>query len=195
MDLMQARSIPWSRLLYWNVGYAALLWLSFATVAAAADRVIADLNGDGRTDHIRIVDADGRRGLVVHFGGGSGILLKTPWRVSRLVAGDVDRDGDVDLLGTTERAELVAWINYGRGRFALAQRRAPPDTLLACAASTIHRACPEPRIDPGLTSDATIAVTGPMPRPRAERTASQYFEPDPLTRQTASAAPRGPPHA
>jgi hypothetical protein len=214
MDLMPARNIPGSRLPSRLLGrsfrYTALLWLSFATVAAAGvpdarvparwgeagNRIVADLNGDGRADRIRILDTAGRRALIVHFAGGPRILLRTPWRVRRLVAGDVDRDGDVDLLGTTEGAELVAWINHGRGRFALAERRAPPVTLLACAASGIHRGYPEPQIDPGvITSDATTTTTRSMPMPGIARTSSQYFEPDPLTRQSAPVSPRGPPQA
>jgi hypothetical protein len=256
MDLMHARSIPCSRLPSRLLGrsfrYTALLWLSFATVAAAGapaarssarwgeagapaarssarwgeagvpdarcparlgdagvpdarvparwgeagNRIVADLNGDGRADRIRILDTAGQRALIVHFAGGPRILLRTPWRVRRLVAGDVDRDGDVDLLGTTEGAELVAWINHGRGRFALAERRAPPVTLLACAASGIHRGYPEPQIDPGvITSDATTTTTRSMPMPGIARTSSQYFEPDPLTLQSAPVSPRGPPQA
>jgi hypothetical protein len=241
MDLMPARNIPGSRLPSRLLGrsfrYTALLWLSFATIAAAGapaarssarwgeagvpdarcparlgagvpdarvparwgeagNRIVADLNGDGRADRIRILDTAGRRALIVHFAGGPRILLRTPWRVRRLVAGDVDRDGDVDLLGTTEGAELVAWINHGRGRFALAERRAPPVTLLACAASGIHRGYPEPQIDPGvITSDATTTTTRSMPMPGIARTSSQYFEPDPLTRQSAPVSPRGPPQA
>ena len=191
---MVTRSVPCLRLLCQSVGYAVILWLSLATAAAAGARVAADLNGDGRPDHIKVVESDGRHTLALHFAGGSRIWLTTPSRVSQLVAGDVDRDGDIDLLATTERAELIAWINHGRGRFALAPRPAGTNSLLP-SASSVNRTSPEQNIDPGLTSDATVAIKSSIPMPGVERSASQYFEPAPLTRQSPPVSPRGPPQA
>jgi hypothetical protein len=97
--------------------------------AAAAQVVLADLNGDGICDRIEAVGAGGE--LVVHTSNRRHPQrLRLPDRLERIVVGDINRDGRADIIATTRRSGLVVWINSGRGRFrSSAPPRAPAPDL------------------------------------------------------------------
>jgi hypothetical protein len=112
----------------------------------------------------------------------------------RVVATDIDRDGDIDILATTDRSFTV-WINDGAGHLT-AQRPAPGPSLEQRPWSNTFRGQGE-RPDPTVNADApTFAV--PTPRAHAppvvasvraarlDGSARSFF-------LLASSAPRAPP--
>jgi len=75
-----------------------------------ADRITLESNGFEKTIHIRFGDS---RKQYIGFSTGCN-------EEGRLVAGDIDHDGDVDLiwLGNAEQKRAVVLINQGEGDFA-----------------------------------------------------------------------------
>ena len=90
--------------------------------ASASDLVVFDANGDGRRDLYVANEAGFDRlwlasatGPMIDASGRLGRVSKT----SDVVAGDIDGDGDVDLIiGSSGNPSLRALLNQGRGTFA-----------------------------------------------------------------------------
>jgi hypothetical protein len=118
-------------------------------------QAIGDFDGDGRPDVARIRDrrADAAE-ISVQLSGSSEATLHTP--VTALVDGDVDHDGDLDLLATTVSGDVVVWINDGHGRFT---RRLPSET---------HTLTAEP-VAGAAQAHAVVAITT-APPPCSART-------------------------
>jgi len=98
---------------------AILVWASalLVPVAARADSVRTDFDGDGVRDRIE-VSAPATE-LAVRLSNGRTLQrLQADDLILRFVVADVDRDGDSDVVATTGRSGLRIWINRGRGRFA-----------------------------------------------------------------------------
>ena len=54
-----------------------------------------------------------------------GLSKTTPTPLLRIVAADIDRDGDLDVVATTRGLGLLVWINDGQGRLTPQRPRAP----------------------------------------------------------------------
>jgi len=75
-----------------------------------------DFDGDGRSDAARIQDRDGATHVSVRLSGSpDDVWLDAA--VAVLVDGDVDHDGDLDLVAATTTGDVVIWLNDGHGRF------------------------------------------------------------------------------
>ena len=95
------------------VGASGLL----VPVAAFADSVRTDFDGDGVRDRIEVSARSTE--LAVRLSNGRTLQrLEADDLILRFVVADVDRDGDPDVVATTGRSGLRIWINRGRGRFA-----------------------------------------------------------------------------
>jgi hypothetical protein len=109
---------PAARLLMMAVAALVLL-----PVAASAQVLYADLNGDGI--HDRVDPGVRATELIVRFSAGQHQRrLHADSPIIRLAAIDFNRDGNVDLVATTVSpgrltpTELTVWINRGNGRFS-----------------------------------------------------------------------------
>jgi hypothetical protein len=77
---------------------------------------LGDFDGDGHIDTAVILDDVSGPRISIQFAGSSSTVdLAVP--VAAVVQGDVDDDGDLDLVAATPSGELVIWINDGHGRF------------------------------------------------------------------------------
>jgi hypothetical protein len=95
------------------VGASALL----VPVAALADSLHTDFDGDGVRDRIEVSARSTE--LAVRLSNGRALQrLKADDLILRFVVADVDRDGDSDVVASTGRSGLQIWINRGSGRFA-----------------------------------------------------------------------------
>ena len=109
------------------------LLLSATTVSARS--LVVDLNGDRIADRVKISHSSSELLVRLSWYGGTQHLA-TPDRVMRVIAADVDGDGDQDLVARTARRGLQVWLNHGRGGFSSARIRAAP----AAAFPSIRRA-------------------------------------------------------
>ena len=75
-----------------------------------------DFDGDGRADVAVIRDTPIGRRIVLGLSASSVTDLDAS--VVSLVAGDVDRDGDLDLVTVSTSGLVVVWLNDGHGRFS-----------------------------------------------------------------------------
>jgi VCBS repeat protein len=79
-------------------------------------RASGDFDGDGRPDLARIQDRDGRPHIAVLLSGSS-TDVRLDASVAALIDGDVDHDGDLDLVAATAAGDVLIWLNDGHGRF------------------------------------------------------------------------------
>jgi hypothetical protein len=123
-------------------------------------RALGDFDGDGRVDLASIQKTDGRHLISVQLSG-SQSLIQLDTAVSALVEGDIDHDGDLDLVATNADGEVLIWLNDGHGRFT--RRAASPTYRLAGEATVIPTAWPEADV---------IAISPPLMPPLTRREAN-----------------------
>lgn len=100
------------------LAFAATLFLPVSTWAQS---ILIDLNGDGIRDRIAVEYRPDE--VIVRLGQTDRVLrLRAPEAVDRLAAVDIDRDGDSDIVASTQGPSLHVWMNHGRGRFVPATR-------------------------------------------------------------------------
>ena len=79
-------------------------------------RAQGDFDGDGRVDTAQIEQRAGAGRISIRLSGSSAPVDLEP-SVIGVVQGDVDHDGDLDLVAATSAGDLLVWINDGHGRF------------------------------------------------------------------------------
>jgi hypothetical protein len=78
---------------------------------------LGDFDGDGRVDSALIQDGAGEHRISVQLSGSpSAVHLEA--RVSGVIEGDIDHDGDLDLVASTPDGDVLIWLNDGHGRFS-----------------------------------------------------------------------------
>lgn len=144
---------------------AAALCGLFAVVlpaAAGAETLRADLDGDGVHDRIELTRRPGL--LTVSLSGTRRSLqLAANDSIVRFVVGDIDRDGDSDVVAETRHSGLRFWINKGRGRFAAQSQHLRPRAIRAHHPRPIVRGVEVPRDDDRALNDPNhlLAVLSP----------------------------------
>jgi hypothetical protein len=97
-------------------------------------RTQGDFDGDGRIDTVLIQDRAGIAHLSIQLSG-SPSAIELDSSVVGVVQGDVDHDGDLDLVGSTANGDLLIWLNDGHGRFT---RQLPSDNRGFAALPTVR---------------------------------------------------------
>jgi len=91
--------------------------LSRFTPVPLPERAVADFDGDGEPDVAQIsAPASGLSQISVGLSGSDG-PVSLDATAAAVIGGDVDHDGDLDLLATTASGAVVVWLNDGHGRF------------------------------------------------------------------------------
>jgi hypothetical protein len=187
---------PLSHVRRYAVAALCSLFAVVLPTAAGAETLRADLDGDGIHDRIELIRRSGlltvslsgtRRSL--HFAANDPIV--------RFVVGDIDRDGDSDVVAETRHSGLRFWINQGRGRFAAQSQHLRPRAIRAHHPRPIARGVEAPRDDDRALNDANrlLAVLSPPLRDALiaagpMTTLASAAPPDVTHRGTAA---RGPP--
>jgi hypothetical protein len=102
---------------------------------APPQRAYGDFDGDGRVD-TALIQADPGDRISVRLSQ-SFDTIQLEAAVVGVIEGDVDHDGDLDLVAATASGDVLIWLNDGHGRFT----RLPESTL------------------PGLSGDPAIVQT------------------------------------
>jgi hypothetical protein len=79
-------------------------------------RAQGDFDGDGRVDTALIQDGAGDRHISVQLSGSSS-AVHLEASVTGVIEGDIDHDGDLDIVAATPSGDLLIWLNDGHGRF------------------------------------------------------------------------------
>jgi len=82
-----------------------------------------DFDGDGRPDVARIQNPDGLAHIFVRLSGSSA-AVRLDGIFAAVIDGDIDHDGDLDLIAATASGDVLIWLNDGHGRFT-PQERSP----------------------------------------------------------------------
>jgi hypothetical protein len=85
--------------------------------ASRSLEIAADFDGDGRPDSVEVRSEGGGRSVIEVALDGRTSIANVDEAITALVENDVDRDGDLDLVGETSSGKLLIWINDGEGRF------------------------------------------------------------------------------
>ena len=85
--------------------------------SALPGRAIGDFDGDGRPDVAKIDSRGVGHDQIAVTLSGSRDTVTLDTAVAALIEGDVDHDGDLDLLATTGSGEVLIWVNDGHGQF------------------------------------------------------------------------------
>jgi hypothetical protein len=83
---------------------------------APPQRALGDFDGDGRVDTALIQDGAGDRRISVQLSGSSS-AVRLEATVTGVIEGDIDHDGDLDLVAATPSGDVLIWLNDGHGRF------------------------------------------------------------------------------
>jgi VCBS repeat protein len=118
--------------------------------ATLPQHAFGDFDGDGRPDLARIQDLAGRPQISVSLSGSS-TDVRLEASVSVLIDGDVDHDGDLDLVGATASGDVFIWLNDGHGRFT----RQEPSRSHGVAGEAAM-------VDVEWSSPAAIGTTAPL---------------------------------
>jgi hypothetical protein len=114
-----------------KLSIASLLLLCLLPIVAAAGTVqtypvFSDFDGDNKLDHATIFSEGVSKRIRIAFGKSAWSLLLFESQTSdqgRLASGDVDGDGDSDLIWIgQETGEFITWVGDGRGNFAIDTR-------------------------------------------------------------------------
>jgi hypothetical protein len=157
-------------------------WLAFLLIAVP-------LTAEARHRHERRIhsitlrpDGAGSVISVTFTGRARPRLLRMPEPVVALALADVDNDGELDILVTSNRQGLLLWRNAGRGHFVLAglPSRKPLGGTNAGLQHLTHSdeglATPDDRYDAAMprapTSEAAHTVAAVLPSTAAFRTAT-----------------------
>jgi hypothetical protein len=171
---------------------AAVLFGSSAM--AAAQVVLADLNGDGVRDRVEASRA-GTEVVVRTSAGHRAQRLRAPDRIVRLIVGDINRDGHADIVVTTRRSGLYIWLNSGHGRFRSARLPRAPGSDWRPARSAgdapISSATDDNVFASSMAPLPAMRARAPTPDP-AFRSLPRHQHPS-VERYTRPRVPRGPP--
>jgi len=87
------------------------------TPAALPEHAVGDFDGDGQLDVAKIDrHGFGHNDISITLSG-SGDPVRLDASVAALIEGDVDHDGDLDLLATTGTGDVLIYVNDGHGQF------------------------------------------------------------------------------
>lgn len=80
---------------------------------------LSDFDGDNKLDQATLLSNGSAKSIHIAFGKSSWSSLSFDSKVADLISGDIDEDGDVDLVWISQTAgRLVAWLGDGRGNFS-----------------------------------------------------------------------------
>jgi hypothetical protein len=86
--------------------------------------ILSDLDGDDKPDRATLLSNGPFKSIQIAFGKSSWSSLSfdsTVFERGRLVSGDIDDDGDIDLIWIGETSErFVTWLGDGHGNFSIA---------------------------------------------------------------------------
>jgi len=83
-----------------------------------------DFDGDGRPDVAHIQDRDDGPAHIGVRLSGSSAAVTLDGAFAAVIDGDIDHDGDLDLVAATASGDVLIWLNDGHGRFT-PQDRSP----------------------------------------------------------------------
>jgi len=83
---------------------------------APPQRAFGDFDGDGRVDAALLEGVTGDRRISVRLSGSAG-AVRLDATVTGVIEGDIDHDGDLDLVAATSSGDVLVWLNDGHGRF------------------------------------------------------------------------------
>ena len=87
------------------------------TSATLPQHAIGDFDGDGQLD-VANIDPHGLDHSDISITlSGSRDVVRLDASVAALIEGDVDHDGDLDLLATTRSGDILIYVNDGHGQF------------------------------------------------------------------------------
>lgn len=162
-----------------------------AVGARPAPAIKADFNRDGAPDQLSVSSA-GRLTLTVT---GQPIVLALHRSIAGVAVGDIDRDGDRDIVGLSATGNVNVWRNDGRGKFQHSKtlrhpvRRSMSGQHSIGSAPEADNVAEGPERDaPGPFAATTIAFVDNDPAPFAPAVTSRYRAPD-----TSTGRPRAPP--
>jgi hypothetical protein len=188
MQLKSAKSALWRAALV-----AAAMVLGSERAAAAGEALVID--GEATAEQLAVVTRQGRPAIRLTLERGRTVWLGITRPLRQLVAGDLDHDGDIDLIATTDGHELVAWFNHGRGRFTTLVINPGPPNPLGPRGSAIEPTRALGQIDFGIGADGALPTAHRPSAPVARLIRLLYSS---ATRQTlvfAGYGPRAPPAA
>jgi VCBS repeat protein len=131
-------------------------------------RALGDFDGDGRVDTAQIQDLTGDRRISIQLSGSpDAVHLEAP--VIGVIEGDIDHDGDLDLVAATPSGDVLIWLNDGHGRFK--RQPAARSQGLSSASIIVQMVWPEsmapgnraPLVPPPARTEAVIIVTPNRP--------------------------------
>src|SRR5262245_8226031 len=164
--------------------------------AAAADGTLAlDVVGSRAIGRPALAMRHGTSAIRLTLDRGRVVWLAVSARLERLVAGDFDRDGDVDLVATTEAGTLVAWLNHGRGQFTPTAIDPAPPHPLGPRGPTLAGTRPSEPLPFGIGADGALPSAHRPAAPAASFIRPHPFAPPDQATVCAPFGRRAPPAA